>query len=605
VSFYDDASLVLIPSGINTSKVYSQKPTDGTGDLTFSRASTATRTNSAGLIEKVRTNFIRNSSMVGAVAGTPGTLPTNWGTSPFAFAGLTRTVIGVGSENGLPYVDVRINGTATGTAASIFTEATTPASPSQVFANSVYLKYIANPNPALSVQLATNFFNGTTFVNSQITTIVPTNDLTRFVGIHTASSSTLNLATTLISFGFVIASTYDFTIRIAAPQMELGDAASDWIPTTTAAVTVGPTNNVPRLDYSGGATCPSLLLEQQRTNLALQSEAFDNASWTKYLGAQIDANVATSPDGTSSADRVRRTTTGIQGIYQNTNYATTGLYTESVFAKADTSNFIQFSDGSSPLLVVNLTNGAITANTGFFTNVSVQSYPNGWYRIIYTRNRTATGTQFSLFFWPSDASTLTFNTTSATCSCFAWGGQLEAGSYVSSYIPTTTAAVTRLVDIAEKLGIGSLIGSPAGTIFLQVQIRSLGYGRSFISLQDASYATNSIRIECTASNRWRIQIRNASATILDQTISTGSAFTTGNYKIAYAYNTGTNEIAFYVNGVSLFTGTAASIPTACVNLFLGSRFSGGYDLNVSDSFDQVLLFKTRLSNAQLAELTTL
>jgi hypothetical protein len=205
--------------------------------------------------------------------------------------------------------------------------------------------------------------------------------------------------------------------------------------------------------------------------------------------------------------------------------------------------------------------------------------------------------------------TLTFTPTAGSLILTVTGTvtnwQLEAGSFSSSLIVTTTASVTRLVDIAEKFGIGSLIGSPAGTIFLQLQILSLGYSRSFICLQDTGFQTNSIRIECTAANRFRIQIRNASVTILDQTITTGSAFTTGNYKAAFAYNTGTNQVAFYVNGVSLFTGTAASIPTACVNLFLGTRLATIYDLNVSDAFDQAALFPTRLTNAQLAAITTL
>ena len=61
-SFYDDASLVVIPSGYQTSKVYAEKPTDGSGDLTFTRTGdTATRVNSAGLIEKVRTNLVLQS----------------------------------------------------------------------------------------------------------------------------------------------------------------------------------------------------------------------------------------------------------------------------------------------------------------------------------------------------------------------------------------------------------------------------------------------------------------------------------------------------------------------------------------------------------------
>jgi len=51
MSLYDDASLIAYPSGYKESKRYAQKPVSGAGDLTFSRASSATRTNSEGLIE--------------------------------------------------------------------------------------------------------------------------------------------------------------------------------------------------------------------------------------------------------------------------------------------------------------------------------------------------------------------------------------------------------------------------------------------------------------------------------------------------------------------------------------------------------------------------
>ena len=62
MSYFDDASLVMIPSGTKTSKVYSVKPIDGTGDLTFTRSNdTATRVASNGLIEKVRTNVLLHS----------------------------------------------------------------------------------------------------------------------------------------------------------------------------------------------------------------------------------------------------------------------------------------------------------------------------------------------------------------------------------------------------------------------------------------------------------------------------------------------------------------------------------------------------------------
>jgi hypothetical protein len=63
MSYFEDASLVLIPSAVKISKAYSIKPTDGTGDLTFTRtADTATRVASNGLIERVRTNLLTYSN---------------------------------------------------------------------------------------------------------------------------------------------------------------------------------------------------------------------------------------------------------------------------------------------------------------------------------------------------------------------------------------------------------------------------------------------------------------------------------------------------------------------------------------------------------------
>ena len=61
-SIYDKASLVLIPSGTKTSKVYSQKPVNGDGDFTFTRSSAATRVNASGNIEKETQNLLLRSN---------------------------------------------------------------------------------------------------------------------------------------------------------------------------------------------------------------------------------------------------------------------------------------------------------------------------------------------------------------------------------------------------------------------------------------------------------------------------------------------------------------------------------------------------------------
>jgi len=301
VSYYDDASLVLIPSGVKAAKVYSQKPTNGNGDLTFSRASTATRTNASGLIESVasnvprldysggatcprlllegqRTNSIRNSSMVGAVAGTPGTLPTNW-----AFnndAGLTRTIVGIGVENGLPYFDVRFNGTATSTF-SIEFRAEQPtqiaALTGQAWSHSVYMRSISSVAPPSSIQIGMyERTSGGSAISSGASTISLTSSLQRFTFNRTLSGgATVAFVQPYVAFSVNNATAYDFTIRIAAPQMELGAYATTWIPTTTATVT--------RLADNASKTGISSLIGQTEGTIYFEGTFSDTQSSQAFM----------------------------------------------------------------------------------------------------------------------------------------------------------------------------------------------------------------------------------------------------------------------------------------------------------------------------------
>jgi hypothetical protein len=98
--------------------------------------------------------------------------------------------------------------------------------------------------------------------------------------------------------------------------------------------------DIPRIDYTGGG-CPSILLEPQRTNLVLRSEEFNNASFQKNFSS-VSANTTTAPDGTLTADTwTGDGTSGIHYLAQTVS-ATSGVaYTQSVFAKKGTNNFLQ------------------------------------------------------------------------------------------------------------------------------------------------------------------------------------------------------------------------------------------------------------------------
>jgi hypothetical protein len=176
--------------------------------------------------------------MVGAVAGSPGTFPTNWVAA--GGIGLTQTVVGIGTENGVPYIDLRYNGTAIGTSNQISFEASNfiAATTGQAWAGSFWFKIISAPTPATSYSI--RFREATaagTFVAEGSQAFTPTATLQRFTYVRKNTGATTERIQPMIQLGQVNGATYDYTIRIAAPQMELGAYATTWVPTTTVAVT--------------------------------------------------------------------------------------------------------------------------------------------------------------------------------------------------------------------------------------------------------------------------------------------------------------------------------------------------------------------------------
>jgi hypothetical protein len=197
------------------------------------------------LIEEQRTNSVRNNTMVGAVAGTPGTLPTNWSVGGTT-TGLTREIVGTGTEDGITYIDVRFSGTA-GAALNpniIFEVNTaTAALNGQTWTNSFYLSLVGG-----SLSNVTNIIPVVSMLNSTPAligtlagpAITPTNAALRTQ--RNSFATTLNQAATAfvnsqIQFSVANGLAIDITLRIGLPQLEQGAFATSVIPTTTAATT--------------------------------------------------------------------------------------------------------------------------------------------------------------------------------------------------------------------------------------------------------------------------------------------------------------------------------------------------------------------------------
>jgi hypothetical protein len=324
------------------------------------------------------------------------------------------------------------------------------------------------------------------------------------------------------------------------------------------------------------------------------SEQFDNAAWTKS-GSSITANAAISPDGFINADKiVENSANSSHTAFHDIAVASGSIYTLSVFAKsAERTRVWVDLFGGVTSANFDLTNGTILAfNAG--VTAKIENYGNGWYRC------SITAAAPNVFVYPN-IGPVTSSTTSpiyqgnGTSGIFVWGAQLELGSYVSSYIPTLGSSVTRLADAASKTGISSLIGQTQGTLFLEVDAVNFATDQRF-SISDGT-SVNRIALRMATGGLIQLSVVIGNTT---QASIFGSGSVGNTYKIAGAYKE--NDFVMYINGILAGTDTSGSVSGTFSRLATDNGF-GGQDFY--NPIKQALLFKTRLTNAELASITTL
>jgi hypothetical protein len=252
---------------------------------------------------------------------------------------------------------------------------------------------------------------------------------------------------------------FDFTRASAATRIN----AQGLIET----VAVGDNRlNYPLIDgvVSG---CPSLLLEPQRTNLALYSEQFDNAAWTKS-NSSITANAATSPDGYTNADKiVENTATSGHTTFQSISVTSGATYTISAFGKAAerTRLWLDLYGGTNSANF-DLSNGTILASSVGIT-AKIENYGNGWYRC------SITGVAPAATIYPNVGPTTSSTTDNqytgnGTNGLYLWGAQLEEGSYPTSYIPTSGTTATRSAETCNNAGDVNTFNDSEGVLFAEI-----------------------------------------------------------------------------------------------------------------------------------------
>ncbi len=267
-------------------------------------------------------------------------------------------------------------------------------------------------------------------------------------------------------------------------------------------------------DSTGVVRYAGLVLERASTNYRTNSESVGSWGSVGGQGFSVASNITTAPDGTTNADNIYGNSGNWTAVnllessqsVVNNNYIVMSIYAKYVPGSKYThlSLNLNVSGSGSSRVVFNLSSGVITHIESI--NGYSERLPNGWYRLVaYSRN-TSGSTQT----WGGNTCRLFALTTSngdqgggtgtgtTTDGVYLWGGQVEISSslYATSYIPTTTSAVTRSADVYTA----STITRAADNLSIQTS--------KFLNPTGGTFYAES---NCSFNNRPVFSLNNATA----------------------------------------------------------------------------------------------
>jgi len=371
-------------------------------------------------------------------------------------------------------------------------------------------------------------------------------------------------------------------------------------------------SGMPRIDYVGNSS-GHILLEPARTNEFLQSNNLSNNSWWSERNGSESKNIV-SPTGASNDAWTLATDSGgglkkvgmrmrNNGITNITIPAGTSK-TFSIFVKKSSYDFIYFNStgfqddmkGDSFFNISNGTLGTVSSNN---SNQKIEDYGNGWYRLSVTITAPASPTDNigQIAWFVSDADTEVNVTADGTSTSFWYGGQIEVGEYVTSYIETDTASVTRVAETASGAGNSTLFNDSEGVLFIETAALFDDTTNRYIGLNDGTTSNRILIGYSTQTNRIRVLLSDGGVqkAIISYDVTDRTNFS----KMAVKYKE--NDVALWVDGIERGTDTTATMPSGLDELDCNSGAGSSPFLG---KIKQIKVYNTALTDAELATLTT-
>lgn len=515
-----------------------------------------------------RTNYIPNSTMVGATASS---LPTGW--SYAQGNGITAQVVATGSEFGRNYIDIQISGTATASAnpgvnyAGISIIAATSG---QVWTGSSYVRQVGGSASGFGSLVASvvAYTSGGAYINQGSFSTTFTSSITRYFSTYTLPATTA-FVTSGVNILVANGNTVNGTFRFYQPQLEQAGSPSSDILTTSAPVTVKTyisnnpadvgnltytragtayasdasgnliafADNVPRITNTG------YLAEPSATNIIPWGRDLSNAVWLKRgTGTATFDSAVINPTGALGASLVTVNTFN-NDVYQITLGVSGSTYAPGLYIKKiTTTGFLRIENAQ------NSTNGQWTVNLALLSN--------GWERLTDKHPAVTVNTPFTgylsligIIFYASSGGPLTFNVDFVG---------LELGTTATSPIPTTTAAVTRPADVGYYT-----LSSSLSTAYSLAAVGQSNAGSgnfpTLVQLDDGTSNNRAFVFAGPGVSTTQAGIRVDASSVSQINSYVGASFANGQ-SFANALSVQSSRIAGSTNGSTIFAGSG-TVPT--------------------------------------------
>jgi len=579
MSVISKASFVQIPSGYGEDKLYSEVPNTTAGDFTFTRASTGTRVNADGYIEEVPWNLITYSE----------DYSSQWSKS-------NTTII----------ANDTISPRGTQDASKIYPN------------SSGNYRHIRNPffNPSsglytFSIYAKAAELDHLVLIDYDGSGIGIDFDLTNGVATDNASTPFDSFSMTDVGNGWYrcVATATDMYfywilsdngglsvtangtdgLFIWGAMINKGTSVKRYIKTTDRL-------DIPRLDYSGGASCPTLLLEPQRTNLVPYSEDF--SQWSAIGSNQTLVN-NTNPIDNNAYGIESSVTSSHSRIYRNALMTAGNDYSSTYLVKPSSNppEYLGFACISNlqPDVLYDFANDQfvdfnIVGNAAKCESISMN---NGWKLLKVPVHENVINTRFNIYQGSRVGNNLYGTTGQSYYIKFA---QLEQGSYSTSYIPSTSGtSVTRVGDVCKDAGDATIFNDSEGVLFVEIKALS-DLVESRLSINNGTnLQTIQIRQSGSVSNQYNIGFSNGT---LNKFIVVDDI--TQYNKIAVSYNS--SEAKIFINGIEVASDNLITTPIGLDRL---SFDRGDNSFFFYGKVKQLIYFDQALTDEELATLTTI